>query len=196
MASTIATVDIKGFHENYLYLKENYRDYGERFVYVLATTCLLSDPNIDLEIALKLRPYGGIIGIDNSSLNKYFKSFKILRLHAILYDATGFVYAFSEKGLRFTLSNHKRIYWSRDRPCILSLCENFQRTIVQYVGKPKSRAVVLDFERFRNKSGFILKELAIATDNFIDLISFLPPNSNRSDQKSYQWASKFLHGLL
>ena len=64
----------------------------------------------------------------------------------------------------------------------------------------KSRAVVLDFEGFRNKSGFLVKEVAIATDNFIDIISFLPPNSYRtlssSDQKSYQWVSKFLHGLL
>ena len=89
---------------------------------------------------------------------------------------------------------------ARDRPCILSLCEKFQRTIVQLVGILKSWAVVLDFEGFRNKSGFILSELAIATENFIDLISFLPPNSNRtfssSDQKSYQWVSKILHVLL
>ena len=56
------------------------------------------DPNIDLNIALKLRPYGGIIGIDNSSLDKYFKFFKILRLHAILHEPSGFVREFSEKG--------------------------------------------------------------------------------------------------
>ena len=84
--------------------------------------------------------------------------------------------------------------------CILSLCENFQRTIVQYVGMLKPRAVVLDFEGFLNKSGFIVKELAIATQNFIDIISFLPLNSYRtlssSDQKSHQWVSKFFHGLL
>ena len=53
----------------------------------------------------------------------------------------------------------------------------------------KSRAVVLGFEGFRNKSGFIVKELAIATENFIDIISFLPPNSYRTlssiDKKSY-----------
>ena len=61
-------------------------------------TCLHLDPNIHLDIALKLRPYVGIIGSDNSSLDKYFKSFKILRLHAILHDAAGFVYEFSEKG--------------------------------------------------------------------------------------------------
>ena len=97
MASTIVTVDIKSIHENYLFLKENYPDYGKRFVYFQAT-CLHLDPNIDLDIALKLRPYGGIIGIDNSSLDKYFKSFKILRLQAILHDAAGFVYELSENG--------------------------------------------------------------------------------------------------
>ena len=74
-ASTIATVDIKGIHENYLFLKENYPDYGEEFVYFLAT-CLHLDSNIDLDIALKLRPYEGKIGINNMSLDKYFKSFK------------------------------------------------------------------------------------------------------------------------
>ena len=47
---------------------------------------------------LKLRPYGGLIGIDNSSLDKYFKSYKILRLHAFLHDASGFVFEYSEKG--------------------------------------------------------------------------------------------------
>ena len=97
--------------------------------------------------------------------------------------------------IRFSLSSHKRVSWSRDRPCILSLHENFQRTIVQYVGMLKSRAVVLDFEGFWNKSGFIVKKLAIATENFIDIIFCLPPNSYRtlssSDQKSYQWVSNF-----
>ena len=48
----------------------------------------------------------------------------------------------------------------------------------------KSRAVVLDFENFRNKSGFIVKERAIATENF------------SNDQKSSRCVSKFLHGLL
>ena len=41
---------------------------------------------------LKLRPYGGIIGIDNSSVDKYLKISKVLRLHAILHDAGGFIY--------------------------------------------------------------------------------------------------------
>ena len=55
------------------------------------------DPEIDLDIALKLQPYGGLIGIDNSAHDKYFKSFQLLRLHAILHDAFGFVYEYSEK---------------------------------------------------------------------------------------------------
>ena len=43
MESNIATVNIKIFHKNYLFLKENYPDYGERFVYFLAT-CWHLDP--------------------------------------------------------------------------------------------------------------------------------------------------------
>ena len=45
----------------------------------------------EFDIALKLRPYGGIIGMDNSSVDKYLKISKVLRLHAILHDAGGFV---------------------------------------------------------------------------------------------------------
>ena len=42
----------------------------------------------------------------------------------------------------------------------------------------KSGAVVLDFEGFRSKkSGFIIKELAVSTENYNDIISFLPPKS-------------------
>ena len=64
----------------------------------------------------------------------------------------------------------------------------------------KSGAVVLDFEGFRSKkSGFIIKELAVSTKNYNDTISFLPPNSfnilSSSEQRSFLWVSKFLHGL-
>ena len=47
---------------------------------------------------MKKRPYGGLFGIDNSSLDKYFKSYKTLRLHAILHNASGIVFEYSEKG--------------------------------------------------------------------------------------------------
>ena len=95
--TTLATIDLKAIHEIYKELKKVYSQYGERFVYFLAI-CLYLDPDLDLDIAMKMRPYGGLIGIDNSSLNKYFKSYKISRLHAILHDASGFVFEYSEKG--------------------------------------------------------------------------------------------------
>ena len=89
--ATIATVDLMSIQETYKETKKEYSQYGERFVYFLAT-CLHLDPEIDLDISLKLRPFGGLIDIDNSALDKYFKSIKILRMHAIRHDASGFVY--------------------------------------------------------------------------------------------------------
>ena len=75
--TTIATVDLKNIHEIYEQIKVDYPEYSERFVYFLAA-CLYLDPEINLEIVLKLRPYGGLIGIDNSSLDTYLKSYKFL----------------------------------------------------------------------------------------------------------------------
>ena len=95
--ATIATVDLKSIHETYKKIEKEYSQYGERFSDLL-TSCLQLDPEIDLDIALKLQPSDGLIGTDNSALDKYFKSFKILRLHAMLYDASGSVYEYSETG--------------------------------------------------------------------------------------------------
>ena len=63
-----------------------------------------------------------------------------------------------------------------------------------------SEVVVLDFEGFRHKkSGFIIKELSICSNNYSDTILFLPPlpyNSlSASERKSHQWVGRFLHGL-
>ena len=63
-----------------------------------------------------------------------------------------------------------------------------------------AKVVVLDFEGFRSKkSDFIVKELAITCNNDTDTISFSPPHSfnslTLSEQNSYQWVSKYLHGL-
>ena len=58
----------------------------------------------------------------------------------------------------------------------------------------KSRAVVPDFEDFRNKSGFIVKELATDTENFIDIVPFLPPiHTERSLQVIKNFTSWFLN---
>ena len=43
------------------------------------------NPNTDLEVASKLRPYGGLIGIDNSCWEDRLRDSKILQLHAVLY---------------------------------------------------------------------------------------------------------------
>ena len=60
--------------------------------------------------------------------------------------------------------------------CLYIIC---QRTIVQFGGMLKSREVISDFECFRNKSGFIIKELAIFNKTFStqfpDLFCFGPP---------------------
>ena len=95
--TTIATVDLMNIHEIYEQIKVDCLDYSERFVYFLAA-CFYLDPDINLEIVFKLRPYGGLIGIDNSSLDTCLTSYKFLRLHAMLYDASGFIAEHSQKG--------------------------------------------------------------------------------------------------
>ena len=94
--ATIAIVDLENLHESYKGIEKEYSQCSERFLYFSAT-CVHLDPEIDLDIAFKLRLYSGLIGIDNSKLDKHFKLFKILRLFAILRDASGFVFDYSEK---------------------------------------------------------------------------------------------------
>ena len=64
----------------------------------------------------------------------------------------------------------------------------------------KSLPVVLNFEGFRRKnSGFIIKELAVSTENYCDTVSFLPLTSfnimSSRERRSNSWVSKYLHGL-
>ena len=56
------------------------------------------DPDVNLETALELRPCDGLLVVDNSSLDTYLKSYKFLRLNAILHDASGFIAEESQKG--------------------------------------------------------------------------------------------------
>ena len=101
MDKTIATIDLRSIHEIYLEIKKNYPKYGERFLYFL-TACQCLDPDIDLEAILELSSYGGLIEIDNSSLDNCLKSLKILRLHAILHDASDYIAEYSHKGSGYT----------------------------------------------------------------------------------------------
>ena len=60
--------------------------------------------------------------------------------------------------------------------------------------------VVIDFEGFRHKkSGFLIKELSICSNNYSDTVLFLPPISfnslSLSEKNSHQWVSEHLHGI-
>ena len=77
-------ISFKHLQEIYEGIEEIYNKTGATKLFLAA--CLLFDPKIVLNIALKLRPYDGTIGIDNSSLDNYLKFSKLLRLHAILHD--------------------------------------------------------------------------------------------------------------
>ena len=82
-------------HEDFITWKKTYPEIANRRNYFLAACSLffISTTNdITYDVAIKLRPYGGLIGIDNSSLDKYLNDSKILRMHAILHDAVGFVH--------------------------------------------------------------------------------------------------------
>ena len=94
--SRVTPIDLKIIHEIYTSLKQTYPDNSNRRNYFLAAFSLffVSSDNLNYDILIKLRPYGGLIGIDNSSLDKYLKNSKILRLHAILHDAAGFIHEF------------------------------------------------------------------------------------------------------
>ena len=64
MNNSLATIGLKNRHEIYEQIKVAYLDDSEWFVYYWAT-CPYLDPDVNLETALKLRQYGGSIGIDN-----------------------------------------------------------------------------------------------------------------------------------
>ena len=83
---------MENIHEKYLSISTSYHEKSVRLNYFLAATEYFSELNcFDHDIALKLRPYGGVFGIDDSSLDKYLELLKILRLDAILNDARGFI---------------------------------------------------------------------------------------------------------
>ena len=80
--SRVTPIDLKIIHEIYTSLKQTYPDNSNRRNYFLAACSLffVSSDNLNDDILIKLRPYGGLIGIDNSSLDKYLKNSKTLQL--------------------------------------------------------------------------------------------------------------------
>ena len=97
----ISTFDSKLILEIFIDLKSQYPDKSVRFQSFLAT-CLYLDADNNMDFVLKNRPYGGLIGIDNSSLDKHLKQFKFLRILAILHDAAGYLQEKNHTGPGYT----------------------------------------------------------------------------------------------
>ena len=64
----------------------------------------------------------------------------------------------------------------------------------------RERTVVIDCQTFLySKHNFVVKELAICREEYIDCMLFLPPSSFNSwaptEQRAFNWLTKYLHGL-
>ena len=97
--NTVETKDIKLIHEKVLSLRSNinYTHISYRQLCFVAA-CSLLDSEVDGEISLKFRLYGGFIGIDDSRLDPLLKRSKVLQLHDALHDAAGFIKDCRDKG--------------------------------------------------------------------------------------------------
>ena len=63
-----------------------------------------------------------------------------------------------------------------------------------------SKTVVLHVEGFRHRNKkFIVKELGVCTDDYLDCVSFLPPTSyselTTQQDQSFGWLTRNLHGI-
>ena len=85
--SRVTSSDLEIIREIYLSVKKTYPENSYRRNYFLAACSLFFFSSTNEELS-----YDGLIGIDNSSLDKYSNDFKVLRMHAILHDAAGFVH--------------------------------------------------------------------------------------------------------
>ena len=61
-------------------------------------TCLSINPHIDLKGINAKTPFGGLIGVDDSRLDRVFCFSKILRMHAVFHDASGFMKSYNNEG--------------------------------------------------------------------------------------------------
>ena len=97
--------------------------------------CSSLDPEVDGAIALKFRPIGSFIGIDNSRLDPLLKRNKVLQLYAALHDAAGLIKDCKSKGpvyvkaFRYSTVNNC-FFWTLDRNIIKSISGNFLSTFV------------------------------------------------------------------
>ena len=80
--SRVTPIDLKTIHEFFTSLKQTFPDNSDRQIFFLVVCSLLfvSPDNPYYNILYKLRPYGGLIGIDNSSMVKYSRNSKVLTI--------------------------------------------------------------------------------------------------------------------
>ena len=143
-------------HENYLSVSSLYPSNSVWLNFFLAISEYFSEiEGFDFDKALKLRPYVGIIGIDNSSVHKYLKISKVLRLHAILHDAGGLIYEIYNQrpGYSYMLPWNSSNCFSDHLSGILCCLYTTDFSSVNFssIGMLSSRTVVLDVEGFRDR---------------------------------------------
>ena len=103
--------------------------------YFLAA-CYLISPSVDIIEIDSHSPFGGLIGVGDSCLDSLLNKFKILRLHAILHDAAGFikrVQSWTRLSVYITsCSNMFQLVldWTRNRSFVLYL---FGTQITNYI---------------------------------------------------------------
>lgn len=83
-------MDVYKITELFNHINVKFPKNSKRKNYFLAA-CLSLDETICLPIVSIVCPFGGTIGIDDSCLDLFFKFSKVLRLHAILHDAAGYM---------------------------------------------------------------------------------------------------------
>ena len=141
--------------------------------------------------------FGRTIGYGNSYLEFIFRQFKKFRLHAILHDAAGAVWAYSGKGPGYCY-----MIGGGPNSCLLGhvtrlfFClyvKNFLPSIFTSVDFSSSMScIVLDFE-LADKN--ITKELGVFTDGKLQGYSFRPPKKYKPTKQAY-WCAKNLHGIV
>ena len=108
----VTSTHLEIIHEIFLTVKTSYPENSDRRNCFLATCSLFfsspfTENGINYDVAIKPRSYGGLIGIDNSSLDKYLNDFKVLRLHAILHcNAAGFAHEVYNTGSTYCYMLH------------------------------------------------------------------------------------------
>lgn len=82
--------DVVEISRSHPHICEYFKDNSARKNLFLAT-CYQLGAVFDLEDVSEECPHGGLIGIGDSKLEKYFRKFKVFRLHAALHDASGYM---------------------------------------------------------------------------------------------------------